>query len=101
MRYLVIVEKTRSGFSAYAPDLPGCIATGATEPQVRRAIGSAIQMHLEGLKEDQEPIPPALASGYQWNRQTKRVSKLKPTQVRVPRAASRKGVAKKADPRPR
>lgn len=101
MNYLVIVEKTKSGYSAFAPDLPGCIATGATQAQVRRAIEAAIQMHLDGLREDEEPIPPASASGYQWNRQTKRVSKLKPSQSRSRPAPAPKNVPRRHLQRPR
>jgi len=54
---LVIIERTRTGYSAYAPDLPGCIATGATKAQVRKNIKSAIEFHLEGMREEGLRLP--------------------------------------------
>jgi predicted RNase H-like HicB family nuclease len=57
MRYLVVVEKAENNFSAYVPDLPGCVATGATAEETQRNIREAIAMHLEGLREDGLPIP--------------------------------------------
>jgi predicted RNase H-like HicB family nuclease len=48
--YLVVIEKTRTGFSAYAPDLPGCIATGANLDDVRARMRSAVEYHIEGLR---------------------------------------------------
>ncbi len=59
MRYAVVIENAGSNFSAYVPDLPGCIATGATLPDVEAAIRRAIELHLDGLREDGSPIPPA------------------------------------------
>ena len=59
MRYAVVIENAGSNFSAYVPDLPGCIATGATLPDVEAAIRQAIELHLDGLREDGSPIPPA------------------------------------------
>lgn len=56
-KYLVIVEETPTGFSAYSPDLPGCIATGATRDEVEKEMQSAIQFHIEGLREEGCPIP--------------------------------------------
>ena len=56
-RYLVIVEDTETGYSAFSPDLPGCIATGKTRQEVERRMQEAIEFHLDGLKEDGEPIP--------------------------------------------
>jgi predicted RNase H-like HicB family nuclease len=56
-KYLIIIEKTETGYSAYAPDLPGCIASGRTKGQVEKNIFTAIQFHLEGLKEQQLLIP--------------------------------------------
>jgi predicted RNase H-like HicB family nuclease len=56
-RYLVVMEPTPSGFSAYAPDLPGCVATGSTQADVERAMREAIEFHLEGLNTDGEPPP--------------------------------------------
>jgi predicted RNase H-like HicB family nuclease len=57
MRYAVVIEKTKGNYSAYVPDLPGCVATGATVPKVEVAIRAAIKMHLEGMREDGLPIP--------------------------------------------
>jgi predicted RNase H-like HicB family nuclease len=57
MRYAVIIEKDSKGCSAYVPDLPGCIAAGDTLEEVRTLIADAIQMHLEGMREDGEPVP--------------------------------------------
>src|SRR3546814_10425759 len=55
--YAVVFEKTDTGYSAYVPDLPGCIAAGSTQREVEKLIRGAIQMHLEGMREDGEPIP--------------------------------------------
>jgi predicted RNase H-like HicB family nuclease len=57
MRYLVIYEKTATGYSAYVPDLPGCITTGGTLAETERLMKEAIEFHLEGLKEDGLPVP--------------------------------------------
>ncbi|MGE5097213.1 MAG: type II toxin-antitoxin system HicB family antitoxin [Betaproteobacteria bacterium] len=59
MRYAVVIEKAQHNYSAYVPDLPGCIATGDTIPDVQRAIRQAIELHLSGLREDGIPLPPA------------------------------------------
>jgi predicted RNase H-like HicB family nuclease len=65
MRYAVVIEKTRSNYSAYAPDLPGCVATGRTKALVSRRIREAILAHLRGLREDGMRIPKASAvAGY-------------------------------------
>jgi len=56
-RYLVILEKTETGFSAYSPDVPGCIATGPTRELVESEMRSAIRFHLESLRRDGEPVP--------------------------------------------
>lgn len=61
MRYAVVFEKTDTGFSAYVPDLPGCVATGETTEDTRSAIREAVQFHLDGLREDGDPIPAATA----------------------------------------
>ena len=50
MRFVIVVETTATGFSAYAPDLEGCVATGATRDEVEQAMHEAIEFHLEGLK---------------------------------------------------
>lgn len=60
-KYLVIYEKTKTGYSAYVPDLPGVIATGKTKAMVKKNIFSAIQFHIEGLKEENMRIPKAHA----------------------------------------
>ncbi len=56
-RFLVIIEKAAGNYSAYSPDLPGCIATGRTKDQAARNMHHAIELHLEGLREDGESIP--------------------------------------------
>ena len=58
MRYAVVIETAGSNFSAYVPDLPGCVATGATLAETEAAIREAIEFHLDGLREDGLPIPP-------------------------------------------
>lgn len=57
MRYAIVIEKAISNYSAYVPDLPGCVATGATVLETERGIREAIEFHLEGLREDGQPIP--------------------------------------------
>ncbi len=57
MRYLVVVEKGPTSFGAYVPDLPGCIAVGETREEVLVSIHDAIEFHLEGLREQGQPIP--------------------------------------------
>ena len=65
MRYLVVIEPTDTGFSAYSPDLPGCVATGATRAEVEREMREAMAFHIEGLAEDGLPIPePSSESAY-------------------------------------
>lgn len=61
-RFLIVIEKVGRNYSAYAPDLPGCVATGKTRADAERTMGEAIRMHLEGLAEDGLPIPDAQAS---------------------------------------
>jgi predicted RNase H-like HicB family nuclease len=64
-RYLIIIEKASGNYSAFSPDMPGCIATGPTQEAAESEMRSAIQMHLEGLKEDGLPIPaPSASIGY-------------------------------------
>jgi predicted RNase H-like HicB family nuclease len=58
MRYAIVIENAGPNYSAYAPDLPGCAATGATVEEAQREIREAIEFHLEGLREDGLPIPP-------------------------------------------
>jgi len=57
MRYAVVIEKAEGNYSAYVPDLPGCVATGATIEEIEREIQEAIEFHLEGLRADGLPIP--------------------------------------------
>jgi predicted RNase H-like HicB family nuclease len=57
MKYAVLFEKTETGYSAHVPDLPGCVAAGATFEETASLMRKAIQMHLAGLQEDGEPIP--------------------------------------------
>jgi predicted RNase H-like HicB family nuclease len=57
MKYAVVIEKADSNYSAYVPDLPGCIATGRTIEQVEIEIRNAIEFHLEGMKQDGQKIP--------------------------------------------
>lgn len=57
MQYTVIIEKGKTSFGAYVPDLPGCVAAGQTAEEVRRLIREAIEFHLEGLKEEGLSIP--------------------------------------------
>lgn len=56
-RFLVVIEKTESNFSAYSPDLPGCVATGKTREETETNIYEAINLHLKGLQEDNFAIP--------------------------------------------
>ncbi len=56
-RYLIIIESTATGFSAYSPDLPGCVATAASQADVERDMREAITLHVEGLREAGFPIP--------------------------------------------
>jgi predicted RNase H-like HicB family nuclease len=56
-KFLIIIEKTDTGYSAYVPDLPGCIATGRNREIAEKNLYEAIQFHLEGMKESNIPIP--------------------------------------------
>ncbi len=57
MRYAIVIEKASGNYSAYVPDLPGCVATGATVAEVESEIRDAIVFHLEGFREDGLPVP--------------------------------------------
>jgi predicted RNase H-like HicB family nuclease len=57
MRYAVVIEKAEGNYSAYVPDLPGCIATGNTVAAVEQEIGAATRFHIDGLKADGLPVP--------------------------------------------
>jgi predicted RNase H-like HicB family nuclease len=59
MRYAVVIEKAGENYSAYVPDLPGCVATGPTIEAIEGEIRDAIRFHIAGLKEDGLPVPPA------------------------------------------
>jgi predicted RNase H-like HicB family nuclease len=59
MRYAIVIEDAGANYSAYVPDLPGCVATGSTVEETEAAIREAIEFHLEGLKSDNIPIPRA------------------------------------------
>ena len=56
-RFLIIIEQGSNNYSAYVPDLPGCIATGKTLEEVKANMEQAIKLHIEGMMEDQEPLP--------------------------------------------
>jgi predicted RNase H-like HicB family nuclease len=56
-RYLIIIEQTSTGYSAYSPDLPGCVATGSTRAEVEREMHNAIEFHIEGLRLAGEEVP--------------------------------------------
>ena len=56
-RFLIIIEKSKDGYSAYSPDLPGCVAVGGTREETENKMYEAITFHLEGMKEDGLPIP--------------------------------------------
>lgn len=61
MRYAIVIEQAESNFSAYVPDLLGCVATGVSLEEAEREIRDAIAFHLEGLREDGLPLPPAVS----------------------------------------
>ena len=62
MKFVVVYEKSATGWAAYVPDLPGVIATGSTKEETQQLIREAIEFHLEGLREDNIPIPEPSAS---------------------------------------
>ena len=65
MKYAVVIEKASCNYSAYVPDLPGCVATGRTRPVVLKRIAEAIAMHLDGMREDGASIPePTTTTGF-------------------------------------
>ena len=59
MKYAIVYEKTATGYSAYVPDVPGCIAAGATLQETGELMQGALQMHLESMREDGDQIPEA------------------------------------------
>jgi len=56
-RFLIVIEKANGNYSAYSPDLPGCVATGATREEAEQNMYQAIEMHIKGLREDGLPVP--------------------------------------------
>lgn len=58
MRYAIVIENAGGNYSAYVPDLPGCVATGDTLVATEQAIREAIEFHLDGMREDGTPVPP-------------------------------------------
>lgn len=57
MRYAIVIEKAKGNYSAYVPDLPGCVATGPSVADVEKEIRDVIRFHIEGLKQDGLPVP--------------------------------------------
>jgi predicted RNase H-like HicB family nuclease len=57
MRYAVVIERAGQNYSAYVPDLPGCVATGATLAETEQEIRAAVQFHIEGLRQDGQTVP--------------------------------------------
>ncbi len=65
MQYLIVIEKTETGYSAYSPDLPGCVSTGSTREELEQNMREAIEFHLDGLKAENLEIPqPTTSSAY-------------------------------------
>ena len=62
MKYLIVIEPTRTGFSSYSPDLPGCISTGVTRQECEFSMKEAIAFHLDGLREEGESVPDPVTS---------------------------------------
>lgn len=57
VRYLIIIEKAQGNYSAFSPDVPGCVATGKSRAAAERNMKKAIEMHIRGLKRDNQPLP--------------------------------------------
>jgi len=57
MKYAIVIEKSETGFGAYVPDLPGCVAVGETVEEINRLIREAIEFHIDGLREDGLSVP--------------------------------------------
>ncbi|MCX6600328.1 MAG: type II toxin-antitoxin system HicB family antitoxin [bacterium] len=92
-RFLIVIEKAGRNYSAYAPDLPGCVATGSTRRQAEANMHAAIEMHLEGLAEDRQPVPTAHAtSGVLF---FEPVAKPTATRTRKQRMSGRNGITKR------
>ncbi|HUF70816.1 MAG TPA: type II toxin-antitoxin system HicB family antitoxin [Longimicrobiales bacterium] len=58
MKYAIVIERSETGFGAYVPDLPGCVAAANTEREVRTLIQEAVELHLESLRESGQHVPP-------------------------------------------
>ena len=56
-KFLIVIEKANGNYSAYSPDLPGCVATGTTRDETEQNMLEAIQLHVDGLREDGQPVP--------------------------------------------
>ncbi|OUL30399.1 HicB family protein [Nostoc sp. T09] len=65
MRYAVVIEKAEGNYSAYVPDLPGCITTGETIEEVKQMIAEAIEFHIEGMREQGLPIPKPISIAHE------------------------------------
>ena len=64
-KYLIVIEETKTGFSAYSPDLPGCVSTGRTREEMEENMREAIALHLDGLREEGQAVPePRTYSAY-------------------------------------
>lgn len=63
MRYMVVVERGARSWGAHVPDLPGCVAVGETRVEVLQLIREAIELHIDGLKQDGSPVPPPSSEG--------------------------------------
>jgi predicted RNase H-like HicB family nuclease len=63
MKYLIVIEKAEKNYSAYAPDLPGCVSTGRTLDEVKENMREAVNFHLDGMREEGLPIPEPLTQG--------------------------------------
>ena len=61
-KYLIVIEETGTGFSAYSPDIPGCVSTGASRAEVERQMRESIEFHLDGLREDGQPVPQPIST---------------------------------------
>lgn len=60
-RFLIVIEKANRNYAAYCPDLPGCIATGKTREETARNMHAAVEMHIQGLRADNLPVPKSVA----------------------------------------
>ena len=64
-KYLIVIERTESGYSSYSPALPGCVSTGKTRPEAERNMREAIEFHVDGLRQEGDPVPePQASSSY-------------------------------------